>query len=82
MADSAAALVTYATHFVGSGAVRALLDRGFRVADPTAKARILSKVPLGRLGTPLEVGRLIAFLASDDGAFITGRVLPVDGGWA
>ncbi len=52
------------------------------LADPAARAKILSKVPLGRLGSPLEVGRLIAFLASADGAFITGRVVPVDGGWS
>ena len=50
--------------------------------DPAARRKILSKVPLGRLGTPLEVGRLIAVLAGADGAFVTGRILPVDGGWS
>lgn len=37
--------------------------------------------PLGRLGTPEEVGRAIMFLASDDASFITGHVLMVDGGY-
>ena len=52
------------------------------LADEAARAKILRNVPLGRLGTPDEVAALIALLASERGAFITGRVLPVDGGWA
>lgn len=37
--------------------------------------------PLGRLGTPEEVGRAIMFLASQDASFVTGAVLMVDGGY-
>ena len=37
--------------------------------------------PMGRLGEPVEVARAIAFLASDEASFITGAVLPVDGGF-
>jgi NAD(P)-dependent dehydrogenase (short-subunit alcohol dehydrogenase family) len=37
--------------------------------------------PMGRLGEPIEVARAIAFLASDEASFITGAILPVDGGY-
>ena len=40
----------------------------------------LEAIPLGRLGTPREIGDLVAFLCSDRAAYITGTVLPVDGG--
>lgn len=41
---------------------------------------ITDAVPLGRVGEPHEVAAAVAFLASEAGAFITGAVLPVDGG--
>lgn len=41
---------------------------------------IVGRTPLRRVGEPHEVAAAIAFLASDDAAFITGTVLPVDGG--
>ena len=36
---------------------------------------------MGRLGEPEEVAQAIAFLASDQASFITGAILPVDGGY-
>ncbi len=44
------------------------------------RAGILTKVPLGRLGTPEDVGAVVAFLASDAASYVTGQVLTVDGG--
>ena len=41
---------------------------------------IIAQIPLGRLGTPEDVGKAAVFLASDDSAYITGVELDVDGG--
>lgn len=39
-----------------------------------------TRVPLGRMGTPQEMGRIIAFLASDDASYVNGQILHVNGG--
>lgn len=44
------------------------------------RAALSAAVPLGRMATPQEIAGSIAFLASDDAAYITGAVIPVDGG--
>jgi glucose 1-dehydrogenase len=38
------------------------------------------KLPFGRLGQPREMGRVVAFLSSDDASFITGSIIRADGG--
>lgn len=52
------------------------------MADPSASAKILANIPLGRLGRPEEAGALIAFLASPQSDFVTGQVIALAGGWA
>lgn len=51
---------------------------------PTEEAMrsVASGVPLGRLGTRQDVANLAMFLASPQAAYITGAVIPVDGGWS
>jgi 3-oxoacyl-[acyl-carrier protein] reductase len=49
--------------------------------DEKLKATYLGRIQLGRFGTPEEIAPAFVFLASDDAAYITGQVLPVDGGY-
>ncbi len=46
------------------------------------KKNIVNTVPMGRMGTPDEVAKVVSFLASDDSSYITGIELFVDGGMA
>ena len=49
--------------------------------NPERRAQIEARHPMGRLGSPEDVAAAVAFLASDEASWITGAVLPVDGGY-
>ena len=50
------------------------------VLADSVKENILSSIPLKRMGTAEEVANLVYFLASDENSYITGQVIPIDGG--
>jgi len=52
-----------------------------RVADPAWMRKQLSRIPMERVGTPEDVADPIVFLCSDMSRYITGAILPVDGGF-
>jgi NAD(P)-dependent dehydrogenase (short-subunit alcohol dehydrogenase family) len=56
------------------GTAEALEDKAFR-------ADVLSRIPLGRIGEPMEVASAVVFLASPAASLITGDTLLIDGGW-
>ena len=51
-----------------------------RALDPELQERMRSHIPLGRFGKPEEVAELVAFLASDRAAYITGQIIHLNGG--
>ena len=59
--------------------VRRLID--FETDREGELSRMAAAQPLGRLGSPEEIARVIYFLASEDASFMTGAIVPVDGGY-
>lgn len=51
------------------------------MTDPDARQRMVDLHPLGRIGDPREVATTVAFLCSDAASYMTGAVVPVDGGY-
>ncbi len=77
--------VEFASHGVrvnaiAPGWIDSALSRKSFEGDPARKQRILQRTPMGRIGEPEDIGGAAVFLCSPAAAFITGVVLPVDGG--
>lgn len=64
---------------VGPGSIDTEMMAGVN-ANPEAMKMVMSRTPLQRVGTPREIGDVVAFLASDKASYITGETIYVDGG--
>lgn len=64
---------------IAPGAIATPINKSLLEDKPKLNA-LLANIPLGRLGTPEDVAGLTVFLASDDGAYVTGSTFVVDGG--
>ena len=57
------------------------IDPRFGDVHPKYKERMIARTPMGRLGAPGEVMAAVIYLASPAASYVTGTILPVDGGW-
>ncbi len=64
---------------VAPGAIATPINRE-TLQDPAKRDALLREIPLGRIGTPEEVAKLVAYLGSDDASYITGTTVFIDGG--
>lgn len=51
------------------------------VHNPERAPVILARIPMGRFGQPADVGKVVSFLASENAGYVTGAIVPVDGGY-
>lgn len=58
-----------------------MIERLFAEMAPEAREEIAERHPIGRFAQPVEIAKAILFLGSDAASFVTGTVLPVDGGY-
>jgi len=65
---------------IAPGWIDTAMSRRAFAGDPQRRDKILSRTPLGRLGEPGDVGWAVVYLMSPAAQFVTGVVLPVDGG--
>ncbi len=65
---------------VAPGTIATELAQKAVLTDDAAKAKIMSRTPMRRLGQPSEIADVVAWLASDAASYITGEIVTVDGG--
>jgi gluconate 5-dehydrogenase len=65
---------------IAPGWIDTAMTRRAHLDDPARRTRILERTPMGRLGDPADIGYAAVYLCSEAARFVTGIVLPVDGG--
>ncbi len=65
---------------IAPGVIETDMTQGF-LKDENAKKSFLDKIPIGRIGRPLDIAYAALYLASDESDFVTGETLIIDGGW-
>lgn len=65
---------------VGPGPVETPMAAAVTGGGADGMKRVLSRIPMGRLGRPEEIAAIVAFLASDDASYLTGQTIFADGG--
>ncbi len=65
---------------IGPGVIETAMTKSM-VDDDKMKQYFTSKIPLGRIGQPVEIAKVAVFLASDAASYMTGTTVFVDGGW-
>ncbi|WP_348270095.1 SDR family NAD(P)-dependent oxidoreductase [Edaphobacter paludis] len=61
--------------------VEGYLDKYHAHEKEKVRAELVARQPIGRLGTPEDIGSLVRYLCSREAEFINGALIPIDGGW-
>lgn len=65
---------------IAPGFIKTSMTRSALDDDPPRKQKVLSRTPMGHMGEPIDIGYAVVYLCSPAAKFVTGAVLPVDGG--
>ena len=65
---------------IAPGWIFSEMSRKALESDPARKAKVLSRIQMGRMGDPSDIGNAAVYLSSPAAAYVTGVTLPVDGG--
>ncbi|MEQ5791558.1 SDR family oxidoreductase [Muricauda sp. NFXS6] len=68
------------TNCIAPGFIKTKMTAKALDSDPPRKEKVFSRTPMGKMGLPEDIADAVYFMCSDQAKFITGTVLPVDGG--